>query len=68
MKTKDSDRRESPEASAHAADAATDPVCGMSVRGGTRRLGHGGKTFVFCSDRCLNQFQEDPERFLTKEP
>ncbi len=67
MKTKDSDRRQSHEASGRAVDAATDPVCGMSVPGSTRRLDHGGKTFVFCSDSCLNRFQKDPERFLTKE-
>jgi hypothetical protein len=44
---------------------ATDPVCGMQVQTAnapaTRR--HAGQSFSFCSDRCAERFDRDPERF-----
>jgi YHS domain-containing protein len=43
---------------------ATDPVCGMSVdRGKARRVGHGGRTWFFCSEHCRATFAAEPERF-----
>src|ERR1041385_3071509 len=45
---------------------ATDPVCGMDVDtanpAGT--MDHEGKTYFFCSQRCLERFRADPKRFL----
>ena len=43
-----------------------DPVCGMEVD--TRTAGHklqlGEKTYYFCSARCLERFQADPDGYL----
>jgi P-type Cu+ transporter len=48
-----------------AAAAGIDPVCGMHVRpDSTRRHEHAGRTFVFCSDRCLERFRAQPEQYL----
>jgi len=45
---------------------ATDPVCGMQVRvaqaPATRR--HGRRLLHFCSDRCAERFDADPERYV----
>ena len=42
-----------------------DPVCGMAVaETSTRRLEHAGVTYRFCSDRCLERFRSEPERWL----
>ncbi len=48
------------------ADGAIDPVCGMSVdpRTAKHRHDHGGRTYVFCSARCLRKFQDDPQAYL----
>ena len=43
-----------------------DPVCGMMVdpqKAATKRE-HGGKTYVFCSVRCGERFEQEPEKFL----
>ncbi|WP_297514474.1 heavy metal translocating P-type ATPase [uncultured Caulobacter sp.] len=43
-----------------------DPVCGMSVDPATapeHRL-HAGQNFHFCSARCANKFDAEPERYL----
>jgi putative ABC transport system ATP-binding protein len=42
-----------------------DPVCGMRVDEWTATLSsdHGGKRYVFCSRRCLERFEEEPERY-----
>jgi Cu+-exporting ATPase len=43
-----------------------DPVCGMMVdpqKAATKRE-HTGKTYHFCSPRCGERFEQDPERFL----
>jgi len=44
-----------------------DPVCGMSVdpAKAAGRVDHSGKTYYFCSKRCMERFKQDPERFLT---
>jgi Cu+-exporting ATPase len=48
--------------------ALRDPVCGMRVApGGPHRAEHAGRSFGFCSARCLARFREDPERWLAPE-
>jgi hypothetical protein len=48
---------------------ATDPVCGMQVQTtnapAARR--HNGQTIYFCSDRCAERFDTNPDRYLTAE-
>ncbi len=43
-----------------------DPVCGMLVdpRKATSKQEYKGKTYYFCSTRCAERFQKEPERFL----
>jgi putative ABC transport system ATP-binding protein len=43
-----------------------DPVCGMRVDEWTASLfaEHQGKRYVFCSRRCLERFESNPERFV----
>lgn len=45
---------------------AKDPVCGMSVdpRKAAGRVEHNGKVYYFCSKRCADRFEEEPQRFL----
>jgi len=46
----------------------TDPVCGMSVPlSSPHSLEHHGAHVVFCSERCQQQFEDDPPRFLPAE-
>ena len=43
-----------------------DPVCGMTIST-DEAVGHvdyKGQTYCFCADSCLEQFRDDPERFL----
>ncbi|MDB5610091.1 MAG: copper-translocating P-type ATPase, partial [Bradyrhizobium sp.] len=51
-----------------AADAVTviDPVCGMRVDPATakHRFAHGGQDYFFCSARCRERFEAEPEKFL----
>jgi hypothetical protein len=44
---------------------AVDPVCGMQVERDTApaRSEYQGQTVYFCSDRCLERFRRNPERF-----
>src|SRR5215831_5568378 len=44
-----------------------DPVCGMSVdfAKAAGRVDHSGKTYYFCSKRCMEWFKQDTERFFT---
>ena len=54
------------------APQATDPVCGMQVdeakaRAVGRTAEHGGHTYFFCSDECVQQFRQAPARFA-KDP
>ena len=48
---------------------AIDPVCAMQVRRSdapaTSR--HAGMTYYFCSDRCRERFNADPERFTSRD-
>ena len=43
-----------------------DPVCGMMVdpRKPAAKMDHGGKTYYFCSLRCAERFQKQPDKFL----
>lgn len=46
-----------------------DPVCGMHVtEASPYRANHDGKTFKFCSAKCLGTFNSDPERFTASKP
>ncbi|HVZ73511.1 MAG TPA: heavy metal translocating P-type ATPase [Polyangia bacterium] len=49
-----------------AADAARDPVCGMSVDPARAAATHehAGTTYYFCSTGCAARFRGDPERYL----
>src|SRR5947209_9398056 len=47
-----------------------DPVCGMYVdpqkaRGSAE---HQGKTYYFCSPRCVERFKAEPEKYLAPKP
>ncbi|MGB7848189.1 MAG: heavy metal translocating P-type ATPase [Candidatus Acidiferrum sp.] len=43
-----------------------DPVCGMMVdpQKPAGKVEHAGKTYYFCSVRCAERFQKEPEKFL----
>jgi P-type Cu+ transporter len=43
-----------------------DPVCGMSVdsQKPAGKVEHGGKTYYFCSPRCAERFEKEPEKFM----
>jgi Cu+-exporting ATPase len=45
---------------------ATDPVCGMSVDPQTAkyRFAYQGQDYFFCSGRCHERFEAEPEKFL----
>jgi P-type Cu+ transporter len=45
-----------------------DPVCGMMVdpQKSAGKVEHGGKPYYFCSPRCAERFESEPERFLAK--
>jgi Cu+-exporting ATPase len=46
-------------------DGLRDPVCGMLVQpDNPQRFTYKGQDFVFCSPRCLELFQNQPERYL----
>jgi membrane fusion protein, copper/silver efflux system len=55
---------------ASAADGATavkDPVCGMDVdpkAANTLKIKLGGKTYYFCSEKCRNDFQANPAKYV----
>jgi P-type Cu+ transporter len=44
-----------------------DPVCGMMVdpQKSAGKVEHGGKSYHFCSARCAERFQKDPQKFLS---
>ncbi len=50
----------------HAAAAAVDPVCGMTVDPAKSpyRLSHAQKTYHFCSAGCRGKFAADPDKYL----
>jgi P-type Cu+ transporter len=43
-----------------------DPVCGMMVdpQKAAGKVEHAGKTYFFCSPRCKERFEREPEKFL----
>jgi len=43
-----------------------DPVCGMMVdpQQAAGKVEHGGKLYYFCSKRCVERFEKDPDKFL----
>ena len=42
-----------------------DPVCGMEVDPATAESSElEGQTYYFCSSRCKNSFEEEPEKYL----
>lgn len=46
----------------------TDPVCGMKVGPNPKReIEHGGKTYHFCSSRCMDKFHADPMAYTEPE-
>jgi Cu+-exporting ATPase len=47
-------------------EAATDPVCGMTVDPATakHRFDHAGEAYHFCSARCAERFAQDPAHYL----
>ena len=52
------------EAKPHVGEPSTDPVCGMEVESGRGYSEvFGGRTYRFCSRRCLDQFDANPELF-----
>jgi P-type Cu+ transporter len=48
------------------AEAAIDPVCGMRVNRDTakHRFAYQGHDYFFCSARCRERFEAEPEKFL----
>ncbi|HVH60290.1 MAG TPA: YHS domain-containing protein, partial [Candidatus Sulfotelmatobacter sp.] len=44
---------------------AKDPVCGMTVdpRRAAGRVEHNGQVYYFCSKRCADRFEQEPQRF-----
>src|ERR1700730_6341366 len=53
-------------AGAETAASAVDPVCGMSVNRATakHRFSYKGEDYFFCSARCRERFEAEPEKFL----
>ena len=49
---------------------AVDPVCGMTVDAETaeHRVVHHGRTYHFCSVRCEDKFEADPDRYIEQTP
>ncbi|TWC00572.1 Cu+-exporting ATPase [Bradyrhizobium macuxiense] len=45
---------------------ATDPVCGMKVNPATakHRFSYKGEEYLFCSGRCRERFEAEPEKYL----
>ncbi len=44
-----------------------DPVCGMQLmpEDAVAESEYGGETFFFCSDECKDEFDREPERYVT---
>jgi YHS domain-containing protein len=49
---------------------AQDPVCGMDVETASAKhtSEYRGTTYYFCSRMCLKEFEDDPQRYLTRSP
>jgi Cu+-exporting ATPase len=50
-------------------DTLKDPVCGMEVSYETAqaRSEYDGRTFYFCSMSCKEDFDRDPEKYVTQD-
>ena len=50
-------------------DRFKDPVCGMQVTydNAQARSEHNGQTYYFCSLDCKEQFDQEPEKYVTEE-
>ena len=48
------------------AEGVVDPVCGMTIdpADAVGHFDYKGQTYYFCAESCLEQFRNDPERFL----
>jgi Cu+-exporting ATPase len=48
--------------------AVKDPVCGMEVEtaNAAGRTEHKGQTYSFCSTKCKEKFDLNPEQYLSK--
>jgi Cu+-exporting ATPase len=53
-----------------APNTVRDPVCGMYVDPATARgsAGYKGNTYYFCSPRCVERFNAEPEKYLAPKP
>jgi len=47
--------------------SARDPVCGMTIPQGRARATalYQGNTYYFCSRSCKEQFEKEPERYIS---
>ena len=48
------------------AQEVVDPVCGMTISpaDSVGEVEHGGHTYYFCNDSCLERFKANPEQFV----
>ena len=55
---------------AAASTGEVDPVCGMTIsrEDAAGHTGNNGRTYYFCSESCLKQFQAEPRRFQHGSP
>src|SRR3954470_14213650 len=53
-----------------ASESFIDPVCGMTVTPASAAgvVNHNGRKIYFCSQHCVQRFNEDPERFTASTP
>lgn len=51
-------------------EAATDPICGMTVEvsGARHTAEHGGRDYYFCCPGCKREFETDPEKYVARIP
>jgi len=47
-------------------DSHTDPVCGMEASSDLFKADCQGKSYYFCSDYCRQQFEKNPEDYISK--
>ncbi|MGC8593723.1 MAG: YHS domain-containing protein [Nitrososphaeria archaeon] len=45
-----------------------DPVCGMRVKDTEHKVLYKGRIYYFCSSKCKEEFQKDPEGYLKSGP
>ncbi len=43
-----------------------DLVCGMDVTDSTYVADYEGKTYFFCAEHCKEEFQKEPQKYLSK--